>query len=289
MFVSKEAMTVDEAAKKFAKGKFMTVDGKKVHYLEKGNGKPIILLHGYTYHSMGWKKNIDALAKKFTVYAIDTWGHGYSERLKESDYTIEQYGKQVIGFMDVLQIRTSSLVGHSMGGAIAVYTTAHYPDRVDRTILVGAAVLPHEPATIFKFLGLPFIGEFISSVPGDALFKAVVKKSCFQDPNWPTDAYFEELRQPGVIKGTQAGMLYIRRNFFKPPFLRKEAEMLAKMDKPILLAHGVGDGLVPVNDSKKLHKMWKTSTLEIFDKAKHNLHEEYPDKFNTLVEDFLTK
>ena len=289
MFVSKESMTVDEAAKKFAKGKFVTVDGKKVHYLEKGNGKPLLLIHGYTNNTVAWSNNIDALAKKFKVYAIDVWGHGYSERLKDMDYTFKQFARQLIGFMDVMNINSASVVGHSMGGGIAAYTAAHFPNRVDSVILIGPAIIPHEPNFVIKFINPPYIGEFVSTVFGDALIKAVLTSSCYQDPNWLTEKHFQELRLPSRIKGTQAAGLYISRNLFKPPLLTKEVEMLAKMDKPILLIHGDGDGLVPVNDSKELHKKWKSSKLEIFKQAKHNLHEEFPEKFNNLVENFLSK
>ena len=59
---SKETCTYEEAVQKFAKGKFVTVNGKKVHYVEAGNGPPIILIHGFLYHTVMWKKNIDALA-----------------------------------------------------------------------------------------------------------------------------------------------------------------------------------------------------------------------------------
>src|SRR4030066_2105718 len=58
---SKETCTYEEAIKEFAKGKFVTVDGKKVHYVEAGNGQPIILIHGFLYHTVMWKKNVDAL------------------------------------------------------------------------------------------------------------------------------------------------------------------------------------------------------------------------------------
>jgi pimeloyl-ACP methyl ester carboxylesterase len=191
--------------------------------------------------------------------------------------------------MDVMNIKSASVAGHSMGGGIAAYTAAHFPSRVDNVILIGPAIFPHEPNSVIKFINLPYIGEFVSTVFGDALIRAVLTNSCYQDPNWLTEKHFEEFRSPSRIKGTQAAALYISRSLFKPPLLTKEVEMLAKMDKPILLIHGDGDDLVPVNDSKELHKKWKTSKLEIVNKAKHNLHEEFPEKCNKLVEDFLSK
>ena len=172
---SKETCTYEAAIKNFAKGKFVTVDDKKVHYIEKGNGKPIILIHGFLYHTVMWEKNIDALAEKFKVYAIDLWGWGYSERLKEKEYSFERYGKQIVGFMDALNIKKATLVGQSMGGGISVYVAAHYPERVDRLILVDPAVIPYPMTTIGKIYQFPFIGEFMNAIPGNALMENNIK------------------------------------------------------------------------------------------------------------------
>ncbi len=111
----KETFTRDQAASKWAKGKFVTVDGSKIHYVEQGEGKPVILIHGFLYHTVMWNQNIDALAQKFKVYAIDLWGWGFSERLKDTEYSFDRYSKQIIGFMDALKIQKASLVGQSMG------------------------------------------------------------------------------------------------------------------------------------------------------------------------------
>jgi len=94
----KDTIAYEDAVAKWAKGKFVTVDNKKIHYLEQGEGKPVILIHGFLYNTVMWKKNIEYLAKNFKVYTIDLWGWGYSERLKELNYSFDLYGKQVVGF-----------------------------------------------------------------------------------------------------------------------------------------------------------------------------------------------
>jgi len=286
---SKETCTYEEAIKNFAKGKFVTVDDKKVHYIEKGNGKPIILIHGFLYHTVMWEKNIDALAEKFKVYAIDLWGWGYSERLKEKEYSFERYGKQIVGFMDALNIKKATLVGQSMGGGISVYVAAHYPERVDRLILVDPAVIPYPMTTIGKIYQFPFIGEFMNAIPGNALMENNIKTIWFYDKNKVTEEYTKEVLQPLCIKGSNAGAMYILRNVLKEPYVEREANLLAKMNKPILIIHGREDKAIPLDRSKALNDLWKGSKLVIFDKAGHSPHEEYPEKFNKLALDFLSK
>jgi pimeloyl-ACP methyl ester carboxylesterase len=286
---SKETMTYEEAVSKWAQGKFVLVDGKKVHYLEKGEGNPVILIHGFFSNTVTWKKNIDELAKKFKVYAVDLWGWGYSERLKENEYSFERYGKQIVAFMDALKINKTSLVGHSMGGGTSVYVSAHFPERVDRLILADPAVIPSPTIITGKVYQLPFVGEFLNAIPGDGLAKNNIKTIWFYDPQKVTDDYAEEVLRPLRIKGSYGGMMYILRQVLKDPYVQEEAQKLAQLNKPILLIHGREDILVPLDRSQQLNALWKGSQLVVFEKAGHTPHEEYPEKFNQLAVEFLSK
>ena len=62
---------------KYARGKFINIDGHSTHYMEKGNGPLVILLHGWFHDNQMWNKNVDLLASRFRVYTIDFWGFGY--------------------------------------------------------------------------------------------------------------------------------------------------------------------------------------------------------------------
>lgn len=286
---SKETCTYQEAVKKYAKGKFVNVNGKKVHYIEKGEGKPIILIHGFLYNTVMWKQNIDALAKKFKVYAIDLVGWGYSERLKTMDYSFPLYGKQIVGFMDAMKIDKASLVGQSMGGGISIYVAAHYPDRVEKLILVDPAAIPYPMTPIGWIYQRPFIGEFLNAIPGNALMENNIKTIWFYDSNKVTKKYTQEVLQPLCIKGSYDGLMYILRNVLREPYVKNEVNMLVKINKPILIVHGREDKAIPLDRSEKLSQLWKGSKLVIFEKAGHSPHEEYPEKFNKLAVDFLSQ
>jgi pimeloyl-ACP methyl ester carboxylesterase len=286
---TKETLTYKDAVQKYAKGKFVTVDGKKIHYIEKGDGKPIILIHGFLYSTAMWNKSIDAFASKFKTYAVDLWGWGYSERMNATDYSFPFYAQQILQFMDALNIRKASLVGQSMGGGIAVYLAAHYPDRVDKLILVDPAAIPYPMTTIGWIYQQPFVGEFLNAIPGDALMENNIKTIWFYDGNKAGKEYLQEVIQPLRIQGTSEGLMYILRNVLKPPYVEKEVNMLAQIHKPILIVHGREDKAVPLDKSEKLSRLWKESKLVVFDKAGHSPHEEYPEEFNKIAIDFLSR
>jgi pimeloyl-ACP methyl ester carboxylesterase len=236
-----------------------------------------------------WKKNIEDLAKKFKVYTIDLWGWGYSERLEDLNYSFEGYAKQVIGFMDALKIPRASLVGQSMGGSISVYVAAHFPDRVDKLILVDPAVIPYPMTTTGRVYQFPYVGEFLNAIPGNALVKKNIQTIWFYDPQKVTDDYVEEVARPLYIKGSLDGLMYILRNVLKEPYVEAEAQKLAQLNKPILIIHGREDKAIPLDRSQKVNALWKGSQLVIFEKAGHTPQEEYPEKFNPLAVEFLSK
>ena len=109
----------------------------KHFYIKKGQGDPVILLHGngenYTY----FKNQIDVFAEKYRVYALDTRGHGKTPR-GDSPFTIRQFADDLLGFMNEHHIERSHLLGFSDGGNIAMVFAIRHPERVDRLILNGA-------------------------------------------------------------------------------------------------------------------------------------------------------
>ncbi len=106
-------------------------------YIEKGEGIPIILLHGNGESCDYFQGQIDEFSKQYHVYAIDTRGHGKTPR-GDKPFTIRQFADDLLGFMNVHQIEKAHLLGFSDGGNIAMVFAIQYPDRVDRLILNGA-------------------------------------------------------------------------------------------------------------------------------------------------------
>ncbi len=107
------------------------------YFLEKGQGEPLILLHGNGENCGYFRGQIDAFAKRYHVYAIDTRGHGRTPR-GSMPFTIRQFAEDLLGFMDTHGMEKAHLLGFSDGGNIAMIFAIRYPERVDRLILNGA-------------------------------------------------------------------------------------------------------------------------------------------------------
>ncbi len=101
-----------------------------------------------------------ALAERFKVYAMDLWGFGYSTR-EPLDYGYPLYTRQLLKFMDALEIPKASLIGQSMGGGTIINFTVSNRDRVDKIVLVDAAGMPNRLPIMGRISNLPGLGELM--------------------------------------------------------------------------------------------------------------------------------
>ncbi|OAJ52048.1 alpha/beta hydrolase [Paraburkholderia ginsengiterrae] len=126
--------------------RFVDVDGIKTHYIEKGTGRPLVLLHGGGAGADGWgnwRGCIDAYAEHFRVLVPDMPGFGRTGKPSPDTYDYSQDGRNrhLAGFLDALEIRSTSLIGNSMGGATALGLAINSPERVQKLVLMGSAGL----------------------------------------------------------------------------------------------------------------------------------------------------
>jgi pimeloyl-ACP methyl ester carboxylesterase len=121
-----------------------------LHFVEKGRGKPLILLHGNGEDGSYFEHQIDCFSADYRVIAIDTRGHGQSPRGKKP-FTIVQFAEDLHDFMDENGIDQAVLLGFSDGGNIALTFALKYPDRVGRMIVDGANLFPSGVKPLYQW------------------------------------------------------------------------------------------------------------------------------------------
>ncbi|MBI2061145.1 MAG: alpha/beta fold hydrolase [Nitrospirae bacterium] len=269
-----------------APGSFVQSGEFRTHFIEKGQGEPIILIHGFLFHTVMWRGTQEALATSFRTLAVDLYGWGYSTRIPGAPYSYGIYAQQVLDFMDAMGIPSAHLIGQSMGGGTAMMVAAQWPERVNKLVLVDAAGLPNPLPLTAKAFGAPKLGEFLVALPGRALFRRNIQDFWFYDQNKVTDDYVDAVIAPMSIKGSSESILGILR---KMDFggLTETVNTLAGHRKPVLIVWGRQDRAVPLALGEKLNVLLPNSRMLVVDNAGHSPHEEDPDQVNPAMRDFL--
>ena len=139
------------------------VAGLDIHYYTAGEGEPLVVIHGGGGDARTWLSNIAALAGKYTVYAPDLPGYGGSQPLA-GDYYIPELTEFVDDFSDNLGLESFNLVGHSLGGAVALNYALEFPYKIRKLVLVSSLCLGREIALWVRLLSIPAFLRSIGSI-----------------------------------------------------------------------------------------------------------------------------
>lgn len=120
------------------KSHYVDTPGLRIHYLKEGSGPPLLLLHGWPQTAMMWRHQIECLKQHFTVYAPDNRGFGLTDK-PAIRITRDLLAKDVVAFMDALDIRQAAVAGHDWGGMIAFKLAVDFPDRCSQLALIDTS------------------------------------------------------------------------------------------------------------------------------------------------------
>jgi pimeloyl-ACP methyl ester carboxylesterase len=227
-----------------------------IHYRALGEGPPLALLHGLSGSGRWWGRNIVALARQFRVYLVDLLGFG---RSRGQRFALAEAAQGVLEWMDYLRLEQVSLIGHSMGGYIAIDLAARYPRRIHKIVLVDALALPMDRSTLRSAVGLahalrymPF--NFLPVLVSDALQAG-----------------------PGTL--LRAGREVLAADI---------SDALERIQAPSLVIWGENDTLLPVQLGELLHRRLPGSQFHLIKHAGHNPMWDRPEQFNRAVVKFLS-
>ena len=265
-------------------GASVVASGIRTNYLEAGQGRPVVLVHGsgpgVTAYA-NWRLTIPQLASRLHVLAPDMVGFGYTQRPAEVAYDLDTWVGQLVGFLDALGLEKASLVGNSFGGALALRVAARHPDRVDRLVLMGAAGVPFELTA-----GLDAVWGYQPSVPA---MRALLDIFAY-DRSLVSDELAEVRYRASVEPGFQeafAQMFPAPRQRWVDSLATPEEE-LAALPHRTLVVHGREDQVIPLANSLHLLQVIPDCRLHVFGRCGHWTQIEHADAFSELVADFLT-
>lgn len=263
-------------------GQVLHLDGVGIHYIDKGQGQALVLIHGLGGCLYNFRYNISALSERFRVVALDLKGFGYSDRPPGADYSQAAQASLVADFMQRLGVARAAVLGHSLGGAIALRLASLFPERVDRLILVASA----PPARLVP----PLAGVALRPILrlGTALvlhqpgLREAVLRSGFYDPSFVTAEMLDEFRRFSRIRGSAEAIVRVLVDS-----ARDEPLDLAQIRQPTLLLWGEGDRAVGLRIARWFLARLPDARLRVIEKARHMVIEERADESNAAILSFL--
>ena len=138
-----------------------TIHGHRVAYRLAGSGPLILLIHGIGDNSTTWETVQARLAQRFTVIAVDLLGHGQSDKPR-ADYSVAAYANGMRDLLSVLDIERATVVGHSLGGGVAMQFAYQFPHLVERLVLIGAGGVTKDVNIALRLAALPMGSEALA-------------------------------------------------------------------------------------------------------------------------------
>ncbi|HVB36985.1 MAG TPA: alpha/beta fold hydrolase [Vicinamibacterales bacterium] len=254
-----------------------TVFGFKMHYLEAGQGPPVILLHGLGGDGSRWAPNIVPLAADFRVIALDEIGFGESDK-PLADYNDGMLSEFLVEFMKTIGLQKASLVGNSMGAAIAAYTAVHDPQYVDKIVLAdGAGYKPSGAGPVDPHLHA--IQNSTTLAETREFFRIMFYNKSLVTDQMVRANLILRLRSAYTIRKVQESGATGRGGL-------TDAEM-ATIKAPTLIMWGKYDGLANPATADRLARDIYGSQKLIVDQCGHMPQLEQSAEFNRIVTAFL--
>ena len=255
------------------------------------SGPNVVLIHGVGRFAEEWLPSIDKLAAHHRVYALDLPGHGLTDKPLSASYGLVDMAGFVKAFTESLGIGQAHIIGHSLGGGIALRLVLRFPEAVRKLVLVCPAGLGKEATLILRIATVPLLGEILTrpSLKGTRR----LLKEFVNDPALLSEEFVEFNYRMAAQPGAQQAVLKTLRtagNLFGQyeDTYRPIVNNLGKIKQPVLIIWGRQDRVLPVAHGQAAVTRFPTASLEVIENCGHLPMLEDTHIFNELISNFLT-
>ena len=265
-------------------GRFIEVDGVRLHFVERGEGRPLVLLHGNGTMIEDWVVSslLDSLANTHRVIAFDRPGFGHSDRPRSRLWTPAAQAALIARALEELDIESATVVGHSFGTLVAAELALRHRSLVSGLALLGGYFFPSVRGDVVLASppAIPVIGDVmrytVSPLIGAAMTPKINEKAFRPAPvptRWTEEFPIEMTLRPSQIRAEAA------ESALMIPAAASLAKRLPELDLPVTIIAGRGDALVDMEEqSQRLHEMLPHSRLVAIAGAGHMVHHTAPDR-----------
>ena len=270
----------------------ITLHGHRVSYRRAGWGPVIVLIHGITGSSLTWEEVIEPLAERYTVVAPDLLGHGESAKPR-GDYSLGAYASGVRDLLQAIGHDRATVVGHSLGGGVAMQFAYQFPERCERLVLVSSGGLGREVHMLLRAAALPgseFVLPILASsgligridAVGAFLSGLGLRAGADLDELWRG---FSSLADAGA----RAAFVHTLRTILDPGGQRVSAtdRLYLAAEMPTLIVWGERDPIIPFKHGLRASELVPGSRFVTFPDAGHFPYRDDPRRFVRELTGFI--
>jgi pimeloyl-ACP methyl ester carboxylesterase len=266
--------------------------GHRVIYRTAGSGPPVVLIHGMVNSSRHWESVARRLAGDYTVIAPDLIGHGDSAAVR-GDHSLGAHAASIRDLLATIGVDRASVVGHSLGGGVAMQFFYQFPQRVERLVLVSSGGLGHEVSPLLRGAALPGAAALLWLAAHPRVLWALSEGGeRLRDRGFERGVYLQAiaralgpLQQPGARKAFLQTLRSVIDARGQRVSARDRLYLLGAF--PTLIVWGERDNTIPPEHGRQAHEAIPGSRFETLPRAAHFPHLEDPEGLATVLADFL--
>jgi pimeloyl-ACP methyl ester carboxylesterase len=271
--------------------KYIEIHGERIAVRDEGAGEALLLVHGMAGSSQTWRAIFPLLAKKYRVIAPDLLGHGLSSKPR-SDYSLGAFAVGLRDLLDELQVESATVVGHSLGGGIAMQFVYQHPDYCRRLVLISSGGLGPEVGLILRLLAAPgaeLIMPLIAPSPvlraGNSV-RSWLSSLGLRSPRgaeiWSSYSSFSDRQTRDAFLRTLRSVVD-----YRGQSVSALNRLNVRDDLPALAIWGEQDAIIPVDHAYAALEARPDCRLEVLPDVGHFAQVEAPTQVAELIDDFI--
>jgi 2-hydroxymuconate-semialdehyde hydrolase len=257
-----------------------------IAYLRKGQGPPLLLVHGIPSSSYLWRDVIDPLSTTFDVLAPDLLGFGDSDKRLDADLSIAAQARYMVAFMESFGLHQAAVVGHDIGGGLAQLMAVDEPERVARLILIDSVVDDNWPVADIARLKEPVWDQIMVNIDLRNGFRKGLEAGMVTEGR-VTEELVDEWTRPFQDLGGRRAYLRAARALNNRD-LTSQSKRIEELETPTLILWGANDKFLESRWADTLKHKLRDSTVEIIDPGGHFLPLDRPEAVAEAITRFLT-
>jgi pimeloyl-ACP methyl ester carboxylesterase len=271
--------------------KFVELHGDRIAYRDAGEGEVLLLIHGMAGSSATWRAVMPQLSKKFRVVAPDLLGHGESAKPR-GDYSLGAFAVWLRDFLDELGISQATVVGHSLGGGVAMQFVYQHPDYCQRLILISSGGLGPDVGLILRLLSAPGAEAVLPIIaPQPVLTVGNRLRSWLSNAGIQSPRGAELWSAYSSLSDRQTRQSFLRTLRSVVDYRGQAVSALNRLqlraDLPAMAIWGERDTIIPVDHAYAAHEARADTRLEVLPGVGHFAQVEAPTQVVELIEDFM--